>query len=88
MSLGELTDAASKLTVIALLLIIVWGGTKEWWVYGREYRRVLRELEEWRDLALTATGIADKAADLAAARTRRSRTTANRSRDGGEESDG
>jgi hypothetical protein len=59
--LAALGELAKNITVIVLLLIIVYGGQKEWWVYGREYRRIIKELEEWRELALTNLGVADKA---------------------------
>jgi hypothetical protein len=59
--LAAIGELAKNVTVIVLLLVIVYGGQKEWWVYGREYRRIIKELEEWRDLALTNLGVADKA---------------------------
>lgn len=59
--LAAIGELAKNVTVIVLLLVIVYGGQKEWWVYGREYRRIIKELEEWRELALTNLGVADKA---------------------------
>lgn len=47
MLLGNVTldviDKAQKITTGVLLIIIVYGSYKEWWVTGRQYRRALAE---------------------------------------------
>jgi hypothetical protein len=40
--LAAIGELAKNVTVIVLLLVIVYGGQKEWWVYGREYRRIIK----------------------------------------------
>lgn len=52
--------------IIALLIVIIYGGIKQWWVYGWMYRSQQAELEEWKRLALSGTLLAEKAVELQA----------------------
>ena len=54
----ELLEAASRLSVVALLMLIIWGGYKKWWVFGWTYQQSEREKEEWKATALQLAGIA------------------------------
>lgn len=56
-SVLEILDAAGT---IGLLVVIVFGALKGWWVPGWAYKNALREIEQWKDLALTGTEIAER----------------------------
>ena len=38
--------------VLGLLIVIVMGGARGWWYYGRTYDAKAAECEEWKKLAL------------------------------------
>lgn len=48
--------------VVALLVIILLGGVRRWWVFGWTYREEVERGKEWRELALTGTRIAEHVA--------------------------
>jgi len=50
--------------VVGLLVTIVWGALKEWWVPGRVHRRTVAEKDFWRTHALENTRLTAKAVDL------------------------
>lgn len=60
-----LWDVANGGGVPALLFLIVWGGIKQWYVYGWQYRQKVAECEKWQQLALTNTGLLDRSLSLA-----------------------
>lgn len=45
--------------LIFLLVVVVWGGRKRWWVFGWVYDAKSREAEEWKALALSSTRAAE-----------------------------
>lgn len=46
---------------LVLSLVILFGGWKRWWVFGWHYRETLAEKNEWKEIALRGTKIAEKA---------------------------
>lgn len=65
-----MSNALNGAPLAALLAAALVGAVREWWVPGATHRRLLdaaeaRE-ERWRDLALNATGLAERAVDAAA----------------------
>jgi hypothetical protein len=50
---------------LVLALFILFGGFREWWVYGKEYRRVLDQSKKWEQLALRGTHIAERVVSVA-----------------------
>lgn len=57
--------------VLGLLVYIIVGGYKQWWVWGwvhtEEKERTLKaekERDDWRDLALHGTNLAEQTVDL------------------------
>lgn len=64
--LRALADAGS----ITGLIAILWGGFRGWWIYGPQHERQLRDLKEdrdfWREQALRAGALAEKATEVAA----------------------
>jgi hypothetical protein len=56
-------DTVGGLSVTAVLFLILVAGAREkpLWVFGSTHRRVVRELEIWRALALKSANVTDKA---------------------------
>ena len=44
-----------------LLFAVVWGGIKQWWVFGWAYREKVKECEEWKALAKSGTRASESA---------------------------
>lgn len=57
-------DYVSKAGVVVLLVVILYGGFKQepWWVFGWQYRAVVEEKEEWKEVAKKAAHIGESAA--------------------------
>lgn len=55
-------DYVSRGGVIVLLVLILYGGWKKWWVFGWQYRECVDEKNEWKFAALKSTHIAESAA--------------------------
>lgn len=63
-------DYISKASVAVLLILIIYGGYRRWWVFGWTYkelqerfRRMENEKNAWRRTALTGSKIATDAFD-------------------------
>ena len=50
---------------LVLALFILFGGWKGWWVYGREYRIMEKDRNEWKDAALKGSLITQRAVEVA-----------------------
>lgn len=61
----ELYNYANKTTGIVLLVIIVYGAIKEWWVTGRQYKRIVVERDQLLDLLLKQQEITQKGLETA-----------------------
>lgn len=61
MEIKDLLDVLETGGLLGLLTLIIIGGAKEWWVYGRHYRDCLADRDEWKQMALAGTELADKA---------------------------
>lgn len=49
---------------VGLLVALIWivlGSLREWWFTGAAYRRIEKERDEWKDIALRSMDTADKA---------------------------
>jgi positive regulator of sigma E activity len=57
----ELLTALSDLGAVTILLLILLGGAKGWWVFGWHYEEVAKERDAWREIALSTTSLAEKA---------------------------
>jgi hypothetical protein len=60
--MGELFEVADKAGAILILLIILLGAVKGWWVTGWQYREAQNRENEWKQLALTGTKLAEQVA--------------------------
>lgn len=54
-------DYISRAGVIVLLIIIIYGGYKKWWVFGWQYKECVDEKNEWKEAALKSTHTAESA---------------------------
>ena len=57
--------------ILGVLVFILLGGYKKWWVWGWIYEdaeeratKAEKERDDWRDIALTGTSVAEKTVDL------------------------
>ena len=51
--------------IIGLLVLIVLGSVRQWWVPGWHYRQTLQERDEWRNLAMRGTEHTEKSLTVA-----------------------
>jgi hypothetical protein len=61
LTLGQLIGWIRDGGVIACLIIVVYGAISEWWVTGRQYRRVIRERDELQRELFHVLGLTDRA---------------------------
>jgi hypothetical protein len=67
LTLSELIKAVSDLGVIGILVAVIFGGYRGWWVFGWQFKDLkqrekaaTKERDDWRDLALRGTNIAQE----------------------------
>lgn len=67
MTIGDLLDVAQKATVVTILLVVLYGGIKQWWVFGWLYKQEVGRndaLEEknqrLQEAAFRAAGVAEE----------------------------
>lgn len=62
MTVGELLNSLlGPLGLLVALIWIVFGSIREWWFTGAAYRRVEKERDEWKEIALRSINATDKA---------------------------
>lgn len=59
-----LVDSGPATVLFAVAALV--GAAMQWWVWGTEYRRMVTEMEYWRDKTFEITGLGEKAVDVAA----------------------
>jgi len=47
--------------VVGLLVLVLMGGARGWWVYGRTYREAVKREAEWRSIAMVALELTEQA---------------------------
>lgn len=55
-----LLQSVNDLGIVGLLLVIIIGGLRGFWVWGWLYREEQRDKNEWKAIALQALGITEK----------------------------
>jgi hypothetical protein len=65
LTIRELLDILSQGGILGLLVLIIYGGYKRYWVWGWSYSDKVREADEWKRLALSGTALAEKAIGVA-----------------------
>lgn len=74
---NAIIELLQNVGVLGLLVFILVGGSKGWWVYGAIHEDVKRDRDDWKHMALEGTNLAEKAVNQASAATvsrRRSRS--------------
>ena len=61
----QLLDVVTQGGVIGILVLIIAGGARQWWVWGWHYRIVVKDRDEWKRMALRNTVLAERATDAA-----------------------
>lgn len=61
MPTSDLTQINDAIRVFGLPAALLFAHYKGWWVWGRDYRKLEKERDEWKTLALRHLGIAEKA---------------------------
>jgi hypothetical protein len=56
----NLLNLASRGGVIGLLLAIIIGGIRKWWVFGWQYDALIKDRDEWKKLALNGASTAEE----------------------------
>jgi hypothetical protein len=64
-SVHDILQLVNSAGVVGMLVLILWGGFKKWWVFGWQYRQTKNELETWREIALRGISTAEQATALA-----------------------
>lgn len=57
MDLLQLAERLASAPTVVLLLLIIFAGFKEWWVWGTTYRAALADRDEWKRIAMESTGL-------------------------------
>lgn len=66
MTISEFVDVITQGGVIGLLVLIVVGGWRRWYVWAWAYHELLQDRDEWKSLAMRGTGLAETATDAVA----------------------
>lgn len=60
MTIADLLKLIQDAGVVGVLVSIIVGGLRGWWVPGWMYEQQKRELEQWKQLALSGTTMAER----------------------------
>lgn len=63
----EIYTLATKLSGASLgliLLLIIYGGYKRYWVWGYQLEEMRSDRDEWKNMALRGTNLTERAANL------------------------
>lgn len=52
MDTATIMTALDKGGVVALLIGVIVGGIRQWWVFGHHYREMRADRDQWRALAM------------------------------------
>ncbi len=63
--LAQILNIINNFGVVGLLVLILAGGMRRWWVWGWTYDDIVAERDTWKDLALSGTSLAERAVNLA-----------------------
>lgn len=71
LTISEFFKYLSQGGVLGLLGLLIFGGYRKWWVFGWQYKdaeerttKAEKERDDWRDLALHGTTLAEQTVDL------------------------
>lgn len=81
MTLGEIVSIIKDTGTLGVLILIIVSGAQGRWVWGYQFRAALREKDEWKELALRGTSLAEGASVFAMQKDREARVARDRDRD-------
>lgn len=65
-AVDDFLKIASKLSVVSILIFVVYGGWKKWWVFSWVYvdlldrhEKLRKERDEWKAIALRSTNLVE-----------------------------
>lgn len=59
----ELLAKIASLDRLTILVIVIYGGWKQWWVWGHQMRAMQSDRDFWRTAALRQTNLLEQAVD-------------------------
>lgn len=59
MTLADLFELAHTSGLAFVYFLIIYGGYKQWWVWGWLYKQAIQERDQWKDAALKSTSLAE-----------------------------
>lgn len=65
MTLDQISAVVNAGGVVFLLVAALFGGYKQWWVFGWSYRDMEQDRDAWRRTAERGTATAERAAKVA-----------------------
>jgi hypothetical protein len=65
MTVQQILDLLTQGGVVSLLVLIVVGGWRRWYVWSWQYKEVVKDRDFYRTLAFRGTSLAEKATEAA-----------------------
>lgn len=65
MNAADILQTVRDAGVTGLLVFALIGGFRQWWVFGWHHREIVKEREEWKQLALYGTHLSEKSIEVA-----------------------
>lgn len=62
-AIAAATEAVKNITIVGLLLGILWGGIRKWWVFGWVYESKERSEQFYRDIVMRQLSVTQKAVE-------------------------
>ena len=62
--LAKWVPVLNSMGVLVILVLVLYGGLKKWWVYGWLYEQTRADLREAKELLYSSQGLADRALRL------------------------
>jgi len=63
--LQQILETVRAAGITGLLVFALIGGFRKWWVFGWQYKDVCKEKDEWKQLALGGTQLAERSVSVA-----------------------
>jgi hypothetical protein len=60
MTILEAAKWIQDVGVYGILILIIYGGWKQWWVFGWQYTDKAKECESWKTIALKGLFVAER----------------------------
>lgn len=77
-SIAAWISVFKDLTVTAGLIFVIWGGAKQYWIWGYHYTEAIKRIDKlegdvswWQERYLSLADMADRAVNIAESRRRR-----------------